>query len=85
MSSDPKSTLPSQNIPPFKHLYDALPESTLPLRIYPLLNIYMWPSHNVPPSQNIHPLLNILDLYATLLESTPPSQNVPTFYIERHS
>ena len=31
----PESTLPSQNIPPFKHLYEALSESTLPLRIYP--------------------------------------------------
>ena len=30
-----QSTLSSQNIPPFKHLYEALPESTLPLIIYP--------------------------------------------------
>ena len=80
----PESTLPSQNIPLFKHLYEALPEFTLPYRIYLLLNIYMWPSQNVPLPPRIYiPLLNILDLYATLQESTPPSQNIPAFYIKR--
>ena len=47
----------------------------------------MWTSQIVPLPLRIYtpPLLNILDLYATLPESTPPSQNIPAFYIKQHS
>ena len=53
---DYQSIFLSQNIPPFKHLYEALLEYTLPLRIDPpLLNIYMRPSQNVPLPLRIYP------------------------------
>ena len=74
----PESTSPSQNIPPFStnicdlpRIYSFLPEytpfSTIicdPPRIYPSLPEY----RPYPPFQQ---------LYATLPESTPPSQNIP--------
>ena len=76
----------------FKHLYATLLESTSPSqlipppplnilcdppRIYPPLNIYMWPSQNLSLSPRIYPPFP--QLCATLPESTPPSQRIPLF------
>ena len=74
----PESTLLSQNIPPFKHLCEALPESTPSQNIPPFKHLYVTLSDCTPPSQNIHPppLLNILD-------HMRPSQNIPAFYIKQ--
>ena len=75
----PESTPPSQNILPFSaiichppRIYPSLPENT------PIFNNYMRPSQNIPPPPRIYPLFFLL-LYATLPESTPPSQNIPPF------
>ena len=69
---------------PFKHLCEALPESTIPLRICPLFpHLYMRPSQNLPLPPRIYPPFEHLRsislpeytrlLYkATLLESTLP-------------
>ena len=61
---------PSQNLP-------------LPPRIYPLpfyfLATIMRPSQNLPLPPRIYPPFQ--QLYATLLESTPPSQNIPPHYL----
>ena len=56
---------PSQNLP-------------IPPRIYsPLFNNFMRPSQNLPLPPWIYP--SFQQLYATLPESTPPSQNIPPF------
>ena len=123
----PESTLSSQNIAPFKHLYVTLPDCTPPsqnihppfkhlrsisdppriypslpkytrllykatllestYRAYPFFHNYVQHSHDLPLPPRIYtpPLLNIFDLYATLPESALPSQNIPAFYIKRHS
>ena len=75
----PESTPPSQYIPPF------LTTLCDPLRIYPslpdyttsLFSYYMRPSQNIPLSPRIYP--HFQQLYATLRESTSPSQNIPPF------
>ena len=77
-----ESTPPSQNIPPFSTtiiLYDAP-------RMYPSLpeytpfstNVYVQTFQNLPLPPKIYPLFNKC-LYATLPESTPPSQNISSF------
>ena len=76
-----ESTLPSQNIPPFlttvcdpSRIYPSLPEHT------PIFNNYiiMRCSQNIslPPSQNI---AIFQQLYATLPDTTLPSENRPLF------
>ena len=71
---------PSQDIPPFStttcdtpRIYPYLPEYTA------LFNNYMYNimrrSQNLPVSPKIYP--SFQQLYATLLESTPPSRNIP--------
>ena len=80
--SQPESTPPSQDIPPFQQLYVTLPESIpLPLRINaPSQQIYYYAMlpESTPPSQNTPPPPS-QQLCATLPESTPPSQNRPPF------
>ena len=78
-------------LPEYTPLRNAtLPESTHPSRIYPLLHHYMRHSHNrpLPPlnilmrhSRNPPPTQNppFKHLHATLPESTPHSQNIPSF------
>ena len=77
-------TPPSLNTPGFQQLYyySTRPESTPPTPPFPsrmsshLFNNYniMRPSLNLPISPRI-----FQQLYATLLESTPPSQNLLPF------
>ena len=65
---------PSQNTPPFSTTKCDLP------RIYPTFNSYniMRCSQNLPLPPRIYPP-PFQQLFITLPESTPPSQNIPTF------
>ena len=81
----------SQNMPPFQQLYANLPfpprtyppfehvrpSHNLPFlsEYTPLFKNYMRPFQNLPLPPRIYPSLQ--QPYATLSESTPPSQNIP--------
>ena len=77
----PESTPPSQNIPPFQPIYMCDPP-----RIYPSLpESSRSPfSTTISDLPRIYPSLSeytpILQLYATLPESTPPSRNILPFF-----
>ena len=82
----PESTPLSQIIPPFSTNLHVRPSQNLPLppRIYPppprfVTNVYVRPSQNVPLSPRIYPSFQQLYCYATLPESIPPFQNIPSF------
>ena len=77
---------PSHNLPLLPRIYPPPVSTTIcdPPRIYPsrpeytlLYNNYMRPFQNPPLFPRIYPPFQ--QLYVTLPESTPPSQNIPPF------